>query len=73
MSGVENFDHPNVLKMYGAGHAPLLRANGQEMDMRYYTVTELCENGELFDFVQASKGECEKASAKFTTKGLMIL
>jgi hypothetical protein len=41
--------------MFGAGRGDL-RLRGNDMGQHMYTVSELCENGEMFDFVYAAGG-----------------
>jgi serine/threonine protein kinase len=63
--GYEEMDHPNVLKVMGAGSASLIKLDGTKTSPRYFTVTDFCENGELFDFVSAAKGLNSSMTRRF--------
>jgi 5'-AMP-activated protein kinase catalytic alpha subunit len=54
-AGSRNLDHPNVLRMLGAGRNNFTN-NSKAQGERFFIVTELCEKGELFDFVQDAGG-----------------
>ena len=54
-AGAQNLEHPNVLRMLGAGRNEFVMQS-QPMGERFFIVTELCEKGELFDFVQDAGG-----------------
>ena len=58
-------DHPNVLKVRGAGSASLIKLDSTKTSPRYYTVTDLCEKGELFDFVNDANGLDEGMARRF--------
>ena len=53
-AGQEGMNHQNVIKILAAGIG-ILTENDLHSET-YYIVSELCENGELFDFVKDSKG-----------------
>jgi serine/threonine protein kinase len=54
-AGERNLDHPNVLKMLGAGRNMFTQFY-EKVGSRFFIVSELCCNGELFDFVQDAGG-----------------
>ena len=62
----ENYgNHPNLLKFFEAGETTL--PNGREV---YYSVTEFCMGGELFDIV-AEQGRVDEDKAKAIFRQLM--
>lgn len=54
-TGQAGLDHPNVLKMLGAGHDKFTFDNSNIED-KMFIVSELAEHGELFDFIQETDG-----------------
>jgi serine/threonine protein kinase len=54
-AGKMQITHPNVLKIYGVGRNNLIEGE-TDLGERYFVVTEVCDNGELFEFVTACKG-----------------
>ena len=49
-------NHPNVLKLFGAGYAASKNSDGEQIAEHYYTVSEYAPKGELFCFVDRTKG-----------------
>ena len=49
-----NLDHPNVLKTLDGGHAQLYY-DGEPKAKGYYTVSEVAENGDIFEFLLEAK------------------
>ena len=45
-----NMDHPHVLKISGAGRGNFIFGE-ETLGERNYIVSEICPNGELFEFV----------------------
>jgi serine/threonine protein kinase len=62
-AGKMQIAHKNVLKIYGVGRNNL-DEGGADRGERYFVVTEICENGELFEFVTASQGFPEEIARK---------
>lgn len=54
-TGSAGLNHINVLKIMGAGR-DMFTHEGQEQGDRFYVVTELAPNGELFDLVSEAEG-----------------
>jgi len=52
-SGQAGLNHPNVLRMIGAGRDNF-QLNGTDEGDRFFIVTELAANGELFDLVSTA-------------------
>jgi len=50
--GNAGLTHPNVLQIIGCGKDKIVYEDGSESGMKIYTVTEIADSGELFDFVQ---------------------
>lgn len=49
-------NHPNVLRLLGAGRSSICK-NGQSTGTdAFYIVSELADNGEAFDYVEAAGG-----------------
>jgi len=55
-AGYNNFNHENVLKMIGAGKNFIITKAKQSKKEYYFTVTEICQNGDFFDFILDSDG-----------------
>jgi serine/threonine protein kinase len=53
--GYLQLEHPNVIRMLGAGRNHLTLGE-EDLGEKYFIVSELAENGELFDFVQEAGG-----------------
>ena len=51
-AGYADFDNENVIRMLGAGR-DFLKENGEATSEHYFVVTELAENGELFEYLTA--------------------
>lgn len=50
------FNHPNILKMLGCGRSFMCKG-GKKTDREvYYMCSEICNNGDSFDYVAAAGG-----------------
>ena len=58
-AGKLQMTHHNVLKIFGVGRNNLIDA-GNDLGERYFVVTEVCANGELFEFVTGTGGFSEE-------------
>jgi serine/threonine protein kinase len=56
ISFAEKVNHPNVVKLLGAGRDVIRSANGNTSNDVLYIVSELCANGEAFDYVYDAGG-----------------
>ena len=62
-AGQMQIQHPNVLKIFGVGRNNLYEGQ-QDLGERYFVVTEVCKNGELFEFVTACQGFPEEIARR---------
>lgn len=62
-AGKLQMEHKNILKIYGVGRNNLID-QGNDLGERYFVVTEVCENGELFEFVISTGGFSEEVTRK---------
>ena len=64
--GSHHFDHDNILTLFKAGKQKVTDGNGSDAKIlirdTYFTVTEYCENGELYEFVDMAEGLSETMS-----------
>ena len=51
--GYAEFDHPSILKLRGAGRNHVMK-NNLSMGEKYFIVSDLAPNGDLFEFLNAS-------------------
>ena len=62
-TGCMDFVHPNLIRTISRGQKSLTREGS--VQQVYFTVTELCSNGELFDFVDKTHGVSDKDAKPF--------
>jgi serine/threonine protein kinase len=56
MAGQSGLNHENIIKLLGAGRSQICKNGKASKTDSYYIVSELCSNGEAFDFVQDAGG-----------------
>lgn len=57
-AGQTGMNHKNVLRLLGAGRSSIIK-NGSSQGDAFYIVSELANNGEAFDYVEAAGGLTE--------------
>jgi serine/threonine protein kinase len=56
MAGQSGLAHPNIIRLLGAGRSQINKNGKASSKDSFYIVSELCPNGEAFDFVQDAGG-----------------
>lgn len=56
MAGQSGLAHPNIIRLLGAGRSQIHKNGKASSKDSFYIVSELCPNGEAFDFVQDAGG-----------------
>jgi len=52
-------EHPNLVKILGHGQSKMIKNGKEKTESDFYIVSELCQNGELFDYVYKANGLSE--------------